>query len=217
MTNILIPIPLTPVIDMKTGKMVREWYRYFSLLQQALPDTNVIGDMEIYAQPSGETGSSESATPLDLGASDQGRIEELQTQAGGLNPQIPGPVELGAFIGEASRNTPFPMVPTEFNVLGRDIPFPMPPTELGSLEAAKNSAYRVVAAGNVDLVLGTATVLNVNANSANEFSLTTKVVGGTQGILSIGTVIANASFVVNSSDAADTSTVSWVIFVPIKG
>jgi hypothetical protein len=73
----------------------------------------------------------------------------------------------------------------------------------------------IVATGHATLVAGTVTVPNAFADSANEFQLTAKVVGGTQGILSVGTVVLNTSFVINSSNAADTSTVSWAIIQPI--
>lgn len=73
----------------------------------------------------------------------------------------------------------------------------------------------IAATGNATLVAGTVTVNNVNADSANQFVLSVKVAGGTQGFLSVGTVVLNASFVINSTNAADTSTVSWAIIQPI--
>lgn len=76
------------------------------------------------------------------------------------------------------------------------------------------AAAVIVAFGNVDLVAGTATVNTAAANDANEFQLTAKAVSGSQGMLSVGTVIANTSFVINSSNAGDTSTVSWAILKP---
>ena len=208
MTRILIPIPQTPLgsVALDNGKqatlrMTREWYRYFSLLQEAIPYTNVIVDTDVFGSPSANPGSDGAQEPLDLGAGLEGRIEELQAEYGALNRQIPGPSELGQII----------------SVYDRNIPFPMPPTELGNLEAAKNTAYRIAAAGSVTLVAGTVTVSSVHAVSTNEFLLTAKVVGGTQGFLSVGTITANTSFIVNSSDGADTSTVSWMILTPING
>lgn len=238
MTKILIPIPQTPLIDQRTLKMTREWYRYFSLLQQAVGgDTNIIIDGGLVMTPPDGSPIFADTGALDLGAPDAGQIEGLRHTISGLDPQIPGPIEFGQAFEVIARDTPFPAVPKEFGAaeeaLARTIPFPMPPTELGgpsadtpypmpptelgSLEAAKNIGYRIVAAGNAVLVGGTVTVNSVDANSANEWSLTAKVIGGTQGILSVGTITANTSFVVNSSNAADTSTVSWLIFAPIKG
>jgi hypothetical protein len=41
--------------------------------------------------------------------------------------------------------------------------------------------------------------------------LTNSTVGGTVGTLSVGTITAGVSFVINSSSATDTSQVNWLI------
>lgn len=62
------------------------------------------------------------------------------------------------------------------------------------------------------LVAGTVTVVNTNVPAAPAKILLSRVVaGGTLGHLSVGTVVANTSFVIDSSDAADTSQVLWVL------
>lgn len=83
-----------------------------------------------------------------------------------------------------------------------------------SLLQSANGAT-IVASGSVALVGGTATVSNVNAATDNQIMLTPKIVSGSQGFLSIGAVVANTSFVINSSNALDTSTVSWAILASI--
>lgn len=76
----------------------------------------------------------------------------------------------------------------------------------------------VAASANVGfatLVSGTVTVTTTTACTAANtcvYSLTNCGVGGTQGMLSVGTVTAGTSFVINSSaGAADTSKVCWRI------
>lgn len=70
----------------------------------------------------------------------------------------------------------------------------------------------VVATGTATLVAGTVTVTEALVNSTTtKVFLTCSVVGGTQGILSVGTIVDDTSFDINSSDAADTSDVNWMI------
>lgn len=70
----------------------------------------------------------------------------------------------------------------------------------------------IVAIGRVGLVAGTATVLTPFANiSESEIFLSNISAGGTPGILSVGTVSINTSFVIDSTSPTDTSTVSWMI------
>lgn len=54
--------------------------------------------------------------------------------------------------------------------------------------------------------------INTTAVTANSLIfLTHATLGGTQGILSVGTITAGTSFVINSSSATDTGTVNWLI------
>ena len=72
--------------------------------------------------------------------------------------------------------------------------------------------------GNADSVQGVATlvggsvVVNTTAitNSSRVF-LTVQSVGGTQGFLSVGSIVANTSFTISSSSGTETSTVAWLI------
>ncbi len=68
--------------------------------------------------------------------------------------------------------------------------------------------------GSAVLVAGTVTVNTASVAANSLIFLTCLVVGGTQGILSVGTITAATSFVINSTDALDTSTVSWMIIAP---
>lgn len=70
-------------------------------------------------------------------------------------------------------------------------------------------------AGTAVLVGGTVTITNANAHSlANKgrYQLTNCANGGVIGILSVGTIVDATSFVINSSSAADTSTVCWLMW-----
>ena len=71
------------------------------------------------------------------------------------------------------------------------------------------SGTPLTAYGSAVLVAGTVTVTNASVASGSKFFLTNTAVGGIQGTLSIGTITAATSFVINSSSAQDTSTVSW--------
>lgn len=66
--------------------------------------------------------------------------------------------------------------------------------------------------GTAVLVAGTVTVSTTAVTANSKIFLTCGVVGGTQGILSVGTIVAGTSFVINSSNAADTSSINWIIF-----
>lgn len=68
--------------------------------------------------------------------------------------------------------------------------------------------------GTAVLVGGAVTVSTTAVTASSRIFLTRQVVGGTQGHLSIGTVTAGTSFVINSSDGADTSTIAWLIVEP---
>lgn len=65
--------------------------------------------------------------------------------------------------------------------------------------------------GRAVLVAGTVTISTAEVIASDNIQLTCVLVGGTQGILSVGTIVAGTSFVINSSNAADTSTVYWKI------
>lgn len=205
MTRIIPPIPRTPWLDPENPQYVaREWFRFLQLLVQAVDGTTDFGlsialvaasnPDPIIPDSSGPILSADSYASLVAGES-----EVLGEAVKALNPQVPGPVEIGQML----------------RALDSQIPFPMPPTELGWLQAAANTGYRIAAAGNAVLVGGTVTVNTIYAASTNEFLLTNKIPGGTAGLLSIGTIVANTSFVINSANALDTSTVSWAILKPV--
>lgn len=69
-----------------------------------------------------------------------------------------------------------------------------------------------ITSGKATLVGGTVTVANADVVAGSVIQLTHQVVGGTQGILSVGTIVANTSFVINSSNALDTGTIGWTMF-----
>jgi len=68
--------------------------------------------------------------------------------------------------------------------------------------------------GQSVLVAGTVTVSNTSVTASSRIFLTNAITGGTVGVLSVGTITAATSFVINSSSVLDTSTVNWVIFEP---
>lgn len=68
--------------------------------------------------------------------------------------------------------------------------------------------------GQAVLVGGTVTVSNSSVTASTRIFLSRQVAGGTLGHLSVGTVTASTSFVINSSSATDTSTINWLLIEP---
>jgi hypothetical protein len=66
-------------------------------------------------------------------------------------------------------------------------------------------------AGRATLVGGTVTVSTTAVETTDIIQLTRCVTGGTEGHLSVGTVTADTSFIINSSSGTDTSTICWTI------
>jgi len=69
----------------------------------------------------------------------------------------------------------------------------------------------VPTSGIATLVAGTVTVNTAAVQAGTVIQLSCLTPGGTQGFLSVGTITAGTSFVVNSSSATDTSTILWQI------
>lgn len=65
--------------------------------------------------------------------------------------------------------------------------------------------------GTSTLVGGTVTVSTTAVTASSKIYLTVGVAGGTQGTLSVGTVTAGTSFVINSTSGTETSQVNWWI------
>jgi hypothetical protein len=89
----------------------------------------------------------------------------------------------------------------------------MPGIELVSFPIQLNSVPTGAAGrtGTATLVAGTVTV-STTAVSANSSILVSRhTPGGTVGDLSVPTRTAGTSFVINSANAADTSTIDWLV------
>lgn len=71
--------------------------------------------------------------------------------------------------------------------------------------------HPILAGGQATLVAGTVTVSTPLISANSQVILTNALVGGTAGVLSVGTVVSGISFVINSSNASDTSTVNWFL------
>jgi hypothetical protein len=68
--------------------------------------------------------------------------------------------------------------------------------------------------GLATLVGGTVTVSNTSVTASTRIFTSRQTAGGTLGHLSIGTVVASTSFVINSSSATDTSVIAWLLIEP---
>lgn len=68
--------------------------------------------------------------------------------------------------------------------------------------------------GTAVLVAGSVTVSNTTVTANTRIFTSRQAAGGTLGHLSIGTVVAGTSFVINSSSGTDTSTVAWLLIEP---
>lgn len=65
--------------------------------------------------------------------------------------------------------------------------------------------------GTATLVAGTVTISTAAVETGSFILHARKTAGGTLGNLSLGTVVAGTSFVINSSSGSDTSTINWAI------
>lgn len=68
--------------------------------------------------------------------------------------------------------------------------------------------------GTAVLVAGTVTVSNTSVTANSRIFLTSNADGGTPGFLRVSGRTAATSFTITSSNAADTSTVAWLIVEP---
>ena len=85
-----------------------------------------------------------------------------------------------------------------------------------------NSGDKIVIAAGANASLGTSaqmtggtiTINTAAVDSTSHIFLTTNTPSGTEGVLSApqASIVPGVSFVINSSNAADTSTVNWIIF-----
>lgn len=75
-------------------------------------------------------------------------------------------------------------------------------------------SYTPLTRGSAVLVAGTVTVSTTKVTASSLIFLTDMTAGGTLGILSVGTRVAGTSFVINSVNALDTSTISWLLLEP---
>lgn len=84
--------------------------------------------------------------------------------------------------------------------------------KLGTVQAIKTGTN--AAAGTATLVGGTATVSTTRVSATSLIRTSRQANGGVLGNLSIGTITAGTSFVINSDNIADTSVVFWEIVEP---
>jgi hypothetical protein len=80
-----------------------------------------------------------------------------------------------------------------------------------NIVARFNRLRGLVFTGTATLVGGTVTVSTAEIETGDTVALSRLAAGGTLGHLSVGTITANSSFVINSSSGTDTSVVLWEI------
>jgi hypothetical protein len=68
--------------------------------------------------------------------------------------------------------------------------------------------------GSAVLVGGTVTVSTTKVTAGSRIFLSVDAIGGTLGIVAVSARSAGTSFTVTSSNALDTSTISWLIVEP---
>lgn len=66
--------------------------------------------------------------------------------------------------------------------------------------------------GKATLSAGSVTVANTLVTSTSVIQLTHQTIGGTQGLLRVGTIVNNTSFQILSSSGTDTGIIGWTIF-----
>jgi hypothetical protein len=80
--------------------------------------------------------------------------------------------------------------------------------EVSSIEVTEKP---YIPSGIATLVNGTATVPISIVDSTKVILLTNVLVSGIQGVLSVGTIVPNTSFVINSTSDNDNSKIAWAI------
>lgn len=91
------------------------------------------------------------------------------------------------------------------------------PANNGQLQCFNTGVVTPLASGRVALVGGTATVTlpsTLPAATKQNIQLHRAVAAGTLGVLQVGTRTAGTSFVINSTNGSDTSTVDWTVWPP---
>ncbi len=83
--------------------------------------------------------------------------------------------------------------------------------EIGTVKLITPQLGRIVARGKATLVAGTVTVSSTDILAADIVMVTRQVTGGTVGHLTVGTIVAGTSFVIEAAVNTDTSTVGWAI------
>lgn len=78
-----------------------------------------------------------------------------------------------------------------------------------------SSGTRNQPSGTAVLVAGTVTVTHTLVTANSRIIIWRQIAGGTLGHLSVGTITAGTSFVINSSSATDTSTIGYLIYEPL--
>lgn len=68
--------------------------------------------------------------------------------------------------------------------------------------------------GTATLAAGTVTVNNTSVTANTRIFLTVQNVGGTQGFLSVSSIVPGTSFTITSASGTDTSTVAWLLIEP---
>lgn len=81
--------------------------------------------------------------------------------------------------------------------------------------ADDSSGTREQPMGTAVLVAGTVTVTHSFVTASSRIIIWRQVAGGTLGNLSVGAITAGTSFVINSDNAADTSTVGYLVVEPV--
>lgn len=80
---------------------------------------------------------------------------------------------------------------------------------VGGVTTITGTGTPVTASGQATLLGGTVTVTNAMVASGSVIFLSYAALSGVPGVLSIGTITAGVSFVINSSSTTDNSTVNW--------
>lgn len=81
--------------------------------------------------------------------------------------------------------------------------------------ADDSAGARAQPMGTAVLVAGTVTVTHSTVTASSRIIIWRQVAGGTLGNLSVGAIVAGTSFVINSDNALDTSTVGYLVIEPL--
>jgi hypothetical protein len=215
MTRFNVPPPAHALlIDPRSGLMTPEWYRFFEQLGDATG-----GDTALASNVAEATEAALSAQLSGGGAAESGqRLADIESWHATILAPADDPTQRLADLDGRIGATACRVAEAEQKIHDLEGLIAAGPAaaETDALERARSLGYRIAAAEVATLIAGTVTVSIAAVEADSLIFLTVQVPGGTAGLLSVGTITAGTSFVINSASGSDTSDVGWLLLNVIR-